>query len=191
MSEPKKAIDWQGVRERLRESQFALDTALEHDPHQVAAAYRDRAARLALRPVPAGSAAAGTPALVFRLGAERYAIPLQDLAGVLPDPKCALVPGAPPQLAGVINLRGEIRPVWDLARLLDLPEAGNGASRFVVLLRQGGRETGLQVERLEQIRVVKAEEWEHPGERFPYLQGVTSDTLMILNTEALLQEEFR
>jgi len=56
---------------------------------------------------------------------------------VLPFAPCAPVPGAPPQFLGVINLRGELRAVVDLARLLVPSADGNSDSEFVLMLRRG------------------------------------------------------
>lgn len=46
-----------------------------------------------------------------RAGAERFAIELTEILEVVRDAECAPAPGAPGQLAGVVNVRGEIRPV--------------------------------------------------------------------------------
>src|SRR5947208_1017153 len=52
--------------------------------------------------------------LTFRLGSEEYGIQVvrvREIMGVLP---ITPVPGTPPWLKGVINLRGKIIPVVDL-----------------------------------------------------------------------------
>lgn len=158
------------------------------------AVWRGRAIRLARRPLAADSSEIQSQVLVFRLADERYGIELANVAEVLPATRCTPVPGAPPALAGVINFHGEIRPVMDLKRVLDIPDpAGFGAPSPVILLRKQGREIGLQVDRVEQIRLVGSGEL-HSGRDADagittrFLKGLTLDTLMLLSVEALFAE---
>ncbi|HYM12729.1 MAG TPA: chemotaxis protein CheW [Bryobacterales bacterium] len=183
-------VNWAEVRARLERSGQALDEAVAHDPQRLEAVFRERAARLAKPHAFATGAPAGTWMFIFRLGMERYAIALHDLTEVISNPKCTPVPGSSPRLAGVINLKGEIRPVWDLARLLQLGGKQREQSGCVLLVRKKGREVGLWVDAAEQIRLLRPGQWQQPGERSPYLQGVTSDAVMILDTEVLLEKEF-
>jgi purine-binding chemotaxis protein CheW len=189
MSLPGKSFDWENVRRRLRESQVAAETGLR-DPERMEVVYRERAARLALRHAEADTSAT-FGALVFTLGRERYAIELEDLVEVLPCSGYTPVPGAPQELLGVINLRGEIRPVVDLARVLELPKVADGDSGFLLLLHQQNREVALRVGQVENIRLLRPSELADPGQNGTYLaarylKAVTSDTVMLLSTEALL-----
>lgn len=60
-------------------------------------------------------------AIVLPIGADRYGIELTDVREVVPAPRLTPVPGAPAAVLGVVNLRGEVVPVLDTARLLGLP----------------------------------------------------------------------
>jgi chemotaxis signal transduction protein len=182
------SVDWATVRERLRKSQQALDQTAAHDPRRVDAAFRERAARLAGPHPSAGRDAGGVPALVVRLGPQRCAVPLKELLEVIPRPRCARVPGSSARLAGVMNVRGGIRPVWDLARLLGLGGSQMEQGGDVLLVRRK-REVGLLVERVEQIRLLRAQQWRQSGEGSAYILGITADAVMVLNIEALSGEE--
>jgi purine-binding chemotaxis protein CheW len=57
-------------------------------------------------------------ALVLPIGDDRYAVDLTDVREVVPDPALTPLPGAPPAVLGVVNLRGELVPVLDTATLL-------------------------------------------------------------------------
>src|SRR5579864_6064282 len=124
-------IDWNVVRERLRSSELALDAALTPDSQRIEKVYRQRAARLATVEMNREPASPGLSALVFRLGQERYAIEMSELAEVLPLTRCVPVPGASREFLGVINLRGELRAVLDLGHVLAPADTGNGESGFV------------------------------------------------------------
>src|SRR6185369_1862880 len=137
----------------------ANQTEQEH----MEAVWRQRAARLARRPTPAGAGQDTRPFMVLGIGNERYGIELADVAEVLPRVQITTIPGAPRYLAGVINVHGEIRPVADLRRLLGIEPAEkaaaeNGGRTRVVLLRMQGREMGLQVDAVEHIRWVASGE---------------------------------
>jgi purine-binding chemotaxis protein CheW len=192
-------IDWAKARDRLRKSQEALGRELNggrefnghepsNDPQHVQAVFRERAARLARRQTPVAAGSAAIPLLVFRLRGESYGIALEDLAEVIPCPKCAPIPGSSPELAGVINVRGEIRPVWDPTRLLNLGAKEADQPGCVLLVRRKGRELGLWADQAERVRFLQPQEWTQPEECSPYVKGVTVDAVMILNTEALFNE---
>ncbi|HLZ28785.1 MAG TPA: chemotaxis protein CheW [Chloroflexota bacterium] len=88
--------------------QAAIDTRLN-----------DRARRLAEVP-PAADASRAIEVLVCRLGSEEYAIELRLLHGVYPAIGLTPVPCTPPFVAGLLNLRGEILTVLDLAAAIGL-----------------------------------------------------------------------
>jgi purine-binding chemotaxis protein CheW len=183
------AIDWDNVRSRLRASESALAEALAEGPGRIEAAYRERAVRLAQVQAEHEPVSSGLPMLIFRLAQERYAIELQEVAEVLPFAPCTPVPGGPPNFLGVINLRGDLRPVLDLGRLLAGGENGNSDSGFVLMLRRPGQEIGLKVDRIEELREIRPDDsGVVPGSR--YVKGVASGALMLLSVDAVLGEVF-
>ena len=67
---------------------------------------------------------------------------------------------APPVIAGVVNLRGEVLTVIDLAVLLGKSSAGSAASARIVVLRDAGeprRLAGVLVDRLGALREMPPE----------------------------------
>jgi len=182
-------VDWDRVRSRLRSSERALEEALAESPERIAATYRQRARRLAAPQNELRPASAGLPALVFRLGRERYAIALEEVSEALPFVRCARPPRSPPQFRGVINRRGELRAVLDLAALLSIPEDGERDSGFVLMLRRPGREIGLKVDSIEELREIRPEELSVPAQG-TYVKGMASGALMMLDVEAVLAAVF-
>jgi chemotaxis signal transduction protein len=57
-------------------------------------------------------------ALLLPVGADRYALDLTRICEVVRGPELTSLPGAPPGVLGVMNLRGEVVPVLDSAALL-------------------------------------------------------------------------
>ena len=59
--------------------------------------------------------------LTFTLDAEQYGLTIRRVMEILEYQPVTLVPGAPPSIRGVINLRGSVVPVVDLAGKFGLP----------------------------------------------------------------------
>ncbi len=54
----------------------------------------------------------------FRLGEHWYVAPMGEVAEVLHEPRCTLMPGVKTWVKGVANLRGRLLPVMDLGGFL-------------------------------------------------------------------------
>jgi purine-binding chemotaxis protein CheW len=58
--------------------------------------------------------------VIFTLDTEKYATPISEVREVVKGAEVTPVPGSPPFIVGVVNLRGKIIPVLDLEKLFDL-----------------------------------------------------------------------
>jgi len=85
--------------------------------------------------------------VVFRIAAERYALPLEAVREVvLPQPPFARVPRVSQAVPGVMNLRGRVLAVVDLAALVGLPaQPLREGSGQVLVLDQGKRALGVLI----------------------------------------------
>jgi chemotaxis signal transduction protein len=126
--------------------------------------------------------------MIVRIGAARYGISLPEISEVTDGSTCAPVPGAPPEVAGLIQVRGEVRPVLNAGRILGAPDDHSGDSKVILLLRRGSREIGLQVEEVEDIRSVKEEERKPPFRGAAHARWMTGDLVTVLDTDSLLKE---
>ena len=152
--------------------------------------WRARAERLSQRPVAIEAGLDFRPVIILGIGAERYGVELQDVAEVLPPVCITPVPGAGVIFAGVINLHGEIRPVMDLRRLLGMDALPGGGRPRVIVLSKAGRQMGLQVDSVEQVRWIGFRDLqldENSG-RSRYITGSTKDLIALINAEALFAE---
>jgi purine-binding chemotaxis protein CheW len=68
------------------------------------------------------------------------------------------VPHSPAHVLGMINLRGAVLPVLDLAGLLGLPQRAPDASSVVVVAELGDNAFGLLVDAVCDILTVRAED---------------------------------
>jgi purine-binding chemotaxis protein CheW len=184
-------INWEQTRKRLRASETALERALAVDRGRLEEILRERAAQLASRRNGAAPAEQSLRVLIFRLGKERFALELIHLAEILPLARCASVPGGPPALVGLINVRGEICNVLELATLLSLPEPGSAAEGCVILLRGPRRAVGLRVDEVLRIdavasQVVQQARQQPVSSASANVRAVLPDGLALLSAETIL-----
>lgn len=116
--------------------------------------------------------------LGFQLGAEVYGLPLEKLREVARVSQLRRVPGAPPEVAGLVNLRGEILCALDMRAILGLPRRPAGESCFIIALRGVGDPIGLIVDSIADIYAIAASDIEAlpatwPAERAACFVGTT------------------
>jgi len=191
MSNKRVGIDWKAARRELQQAETALERALIADAEKIERVYRDRAIQLAKRHTETVANARTIRVLVFSLGAETYGIAITDLTEVLPSTSCTPAPRAAAEVAGVINLRGELRSVIDLRRLLALPDLGDESSSRILMLRNGDEEVGLKVGQVEKVQSIREDELAKPEASSAdfssnYFMGLSPDKVIVLNTAALL-----
>jgi len=87
--------------------------------------------------------------LVLRLGDLRCGLRASDVVEVLPAVRLAPLPGAPPIVEGLADVRGALMPVVDLRPRLALPPKPTSPSDHLVVTRARGRPIALRVDRAE------------------------------------------
>jgi CheW-like protein len=70
--------------------------------------------------------------LLLPIGREVYAVELAGLRSVVGDPQVFVIPTAPPEILGALNLRGEIVAFLDTARILGVGTVGTVGFAAVV-----------------------------------------------------------
>jgi purine-binding chemotaxis protein CheW len=183
-----KAIDWQEVRQRLDTT--AGMPARGTTPERSQAILRARAEALAREP---GRVEPGERLVVleFLLAHERYGIEMSWIRETLPLKELTPVPGTPPFVLGLINVRGQIMSVIDIRKFFDLPEKGLTDLNRVIILHGRGMEFGILADAVAGIRTILRAELQPSlptltGIREEYLRGVTGERLAVLDAERLL-----
>lgn len=92
---------------------------------------------------------ADSDAVVVRLGAGRFAVPLASIAEVGRVPAVTRVPGMPGWVAGVANWRGRILPILDLRALLGAIPGPLATTARLLVLTGDGVSVGLLVEAVD------------------------------------------
>jgi chemotaxis signal transduction protein len=91
------------------------------------------------------------------VGGGVYGCDLAEAQEIIPLRPMTRLPGAPPFVRGLINMRGTIVTVLDLGQRLD-PARQPIASGAIVLVRRGERLVGLVVDEVADVRLVVVDE---------------------------------
>jgi purine-binding chemotaxis protein CheW len=107
--------------------------------------------------------ARGGKLVCFVVGGQHYGAEIGDVKESLALRPLTRVFLTPPWLAGIMNLRGEVVPVIDLGRFLDLGASTTaGDDGRIVVAQRGVRRAGLLVDALAELRVVDLAALEPP-----------------------------
>jgi purine-binding chemotaxis protein CheW len=125
-------------------------------------------------------AAAADRYLVARAGGQRVAVPLLDAREIVTVRAVTRLPGAPSWIAGLVNVRGAVLTVLDLAcRLGAAPCAGP-----VVLVEVEGRRFGVRVDAV--VGVVRAGEGVTPVDEARSADGAVRGLVTVADAPALV-----
>lgn len=106
------------------------------------------------------------------------------------------LPRVPHYMAGVVNLRGTVLPVMDLAARLGWEKTEPTPRHAIIVTRVGGQARGLIVDSVNDIVTLPADALQQPdaaaqGQVLHYLEGlapVDERMVMVLDLEALCAE---
>jgi purine-binding chemotaxis protein CheW len=110
------------------------------------------AGQRATRPQAPASAGEERKLLVFRLGDDEFALPVEAIDEVARVPEQIMrVPKTPKFLEGVVNLRGEVLPVVDQRSRFDMAKLERGEGRRLILVRTERHRAGLIVDSVSEV----------------------------------------
>ncbi len=130
-----------------------------------------------------------TRVLVFRMGHERFGIPLSDVHEVLDAQQIQRVPDASNAVLGVTSIRGALTTVYDVRSLLS---AGGDANGALLVFSHGDRRIAVAIDDVYDATLVEPSEVLSVPRRAAsdgLLTGMLrrgSDLVAMLDTNALL-----
>jgi purine-binding chemotaxis protein CheW len=95
--------------------------------------------------------------IAFDLGEEVYGLNIDYVQSIERITPITRVPNAPTHVKGVINLRGNVIPIVDLRRLLNLGQAEYTEDTRVIITKYQGIELGLIVDQTSDVFDVRPE----------------------------------
>lgn len=105
--------------------------------------------------------------LVFRLGAQAYALSIEVVVQIIPMMKLTSLPQSDVIIEGVANIRGKITPVMNVRRRLGMQPIPARLHTPIILVRLGNRLIGMIVDEVIDILSLPAEQIAHPDQILP------------------------
>lgn len=99
------------------------------------------------------------------------------------------VPDAKPYIIGLFNMRGQIVTLFDLGKILGLPECVESASSACVILKSRTNDpdqSGFLIDRTGDVIDIDREEYELPPANVGYLEGEYINSVVKLKNELLI-----
>jgi purine-binding chemotaxis protein CheW len=187
------ASRWEAILQRLEKTRLALEQEGRMEPHQKEAILQARAKQLASAPESQPIGQEWLELVEFQLANERYAIASNIVREVFPLREITPLPGLPPFVRGIINVRGHLWSVIDLKRFFDLPDKGITDLNKVILIANAGMELGILADVVFGICHIPVAAIQPAlptltGIRAEYLQGLTADRLIVLDAVKILAD---
>ncbi len=120
--------------------------------------------------------------VVFTLGTEHYALPIQQVHEIIRYSEPRSVASRADWVRGVISLRGRIVPVYDLATRLGVPSRLTEDSK-IVIVEAGAETAGVIVDGVEEVLTVQDDQIQDaPGADTTLIDSIAKigDRLVVL-----------
>lgn len=139
--------------------------------------------------------------VVFSIGNEEFGVDIAQVREIVRLIPITYLPKAPAFIEGVVNLRGQVVAVIDLAKRLSIPGAARGESTRIVVVEFDGLTMGMIVDSVSEVLRLSSENVEEvPSvietevqEHFISGVGKLKDRLLVLLNlkQVLTSEEIR
>ena len=130
-----------------------------------------------------------TRMVLFTVGERLFAVAGASIREILPLGGIAFVPGCPPSMLGVINVRGDIESVISLAAVLGLGQGKASRHSSIMLAMAGGMRSGLAVDAIIDVAEVPESAVQPPPATTPAaLENIVTGTVMHRGAAATLIE---
>jgi purine-binding chemotaxis protein CheW len=191
---PKTKVNWEEIKNRVNRLQESLNQNTRLLPDEKRSVLKARAQALAVEKKDETDQKENIEIVVFSLASETYGIEISYIREVYPLKDYSTLPGTPPFVLGIVNIRGQIISIIDLKKLFNLPEKGLGELNKVIIIHNERMEFGIMADIIEGTQSVPPEDilatpltLTGIGEK--YLKGVTREHIIILEAENILNDE--
>jgi purine-binding chemotaxis protein CheW len=135
--------------------------------------------------------------VTFRLDNETYGINVMQVQEVLRYTEIAPVPGAPPYVLGIINLRGNVVTVIDTRLRFGLSQTETNDQTRIVIIETENQVVGILVDAVAEVVYLRQSEIETTPnvgneETAKFIQGVchkNEELLILVDLEKMMSDE--
>lgn len=135
---------------------------------------------------------AGEALLTFRLGSSSYSLPAASVQEVRPLNAHTPLPRVPPQIVGLVNVRGRLMVAIDIRPLLAIPASPPTPSSMLIIIAAGEMEVGLLADEITAVHLASFTLAPPPssgtGQGTPWLRGVDEELRLHLDPMALIAD---
>ncbi len=155
---------------------------------------RQRAIKVAGIPKEVTSGEVTLQVVEFTLIPERYCIAGSFVTEVLPLKEITTIPGTPPFVLGVMNVRGKIISIINLKSFFNLKEKGITEQNKIIVVKQGAMEFGIVTDAINGSHELPLSSLSPPpvtinGIGAEYIKGVTPEGLILLEISAIMSSQ--
>src|SRR3972149_5793718 len=190
----RKNIDWGELNRRMEKGRAAIEEGFQPAEDELRKILRARAQALSAETETAVQEEAAIHVVEFVLAYESYAVESAYVREIIPLTEFTPVPGTPPFVLGIINVRGDIMSVIDIKKFFDMPDKGLSDLNKVIILSSENMEFGILADSIAGMRNVLLKDMQASiptltGIRLEYLKGVTNTQLVVLDAGKLLSDQ--
>ena len=135
--------------------------------------------------------------VVCQLGHESYGLDISSVYEIIRFQECAAVPACPSFVDGVINLRGRIIPVMDMASRFGQSRSETTKSTRIIVAGTNGVRVGLVVDAVTEVLMVSEDAVEPTPQvassyDSAYIRGIAKigkELVILLNLSALFGDQ--
>ena len=191
---PKTKVNWDEIKNRANTLQESLNQKNILLPEEKRSVLKARAQALAVKKKDETGQKECIEIVVFGLASETYGIENSFIREVYPLKDYTTLPGTPPFVLGIMNVRGQIVSVINLKKLFNLPEKGLGELNKVIIIHNERMEFGILADIIlgSQSLSINAIQTSLPNISCigsEYLKGITNEHLIILDARKILEDE--
>ncbi|MHB8878243.1 MAG: chemotaxis protein CheW [Myxococcaceae bacterium] len=135
-----------------------------------------------------------TTFVIFSIASQRYGVPVEEVDAVLPMAWITRVADSPPDVCGLLDVRGTLVAVVDPALRLKAPLRPPSAKDFLVLVGQGAGAVALKVDEVAGVSSGEVRHSPPEVEAPPFVLGhlqLSGELVTILDVHQLLRPEVR
>ena len=137
--------------------------------------------------------------IVFNVGEEFYGIDIKKVMGIEKKQEIITVPNTPECIKGIINLRGDVIPIYSFRTKFNKEELTDDDEGMLIITKAGDITIGFEVDQVAQIMDITGKKVEAPpviivSEATNYIDKIVSDNAKIviyLNVEKLVSDKER
>jgi purine-binding chemotaxis protein CheW len=135
--------------------------------------------------------------VVFKLDGEEYGLDIMKVHGIERYQQVTKVPNTPEYIEGIINLRGEVHPIYNLRKKFRMGEQEINDDTKIIIINSNDMMVGFTVDAVTEIIHIEEENIEAPpkliaGVERRYICGVgkvEERMIILLDVDLILSEE--